>query len=98
MTKVKARGIDGAVWQLISDWLSSTSQQAVVIGVKSSWLADTSVVPHKDRYLGQSYSGFMWTTKMQPVIDSSILKLADDTELFGTVESVEDTIETSGWS
>jgi len=85
LQKLRAHGIDGAVFHWIQAWLSRRYQRVCIEGVSSQWILVVSGVP-QGSVLG-ALLFLIFVNDMDTGILNRILKFADDTKLFGTANS-----------
>ncbi len=82
MTKMKAYG---HIWKWINNWLKDRIQKVVVNETKSSWKYLPSGVPQGSVLMPTLFL----ISDIDTVIDSLILKLAEDTNLYRSVDTME---------
>ena len=90
LQKLRAHGVDGVVLQWIQTWLSNRYQRVCIEGVSSEWILVLSGVP-QDSVLG-ALLFLIFINDLDSHILSHILKFADDTKLFGTVNTEADQV------
>jgi len=85
MRKVRAHGIDGCISNWIENWLKGRKQRVCIRGEESTWLEVISGVP-QGSVLGPILF-LIFVNDMDCGIINWLLKFADDTKLFGKVQS-----------
>jgi len=88
LEKIDKHGIHGKVRRWLQEWLSGRRQRVCLNGHASSWAAVTSGVP-QGSVLGPILF-LIYINDLDSHIVSSILKFADDTKLFSTVNNDND--------
>jgi hypothetical protein len=85
LSKLKAHGVGGQVWDWVKEWLFMRKQRVVVNGAQSEWTEVFSGVPQ-----GSVLGPILFTIYINDLDDeikSKILKFADDTKLTGRVSN-----------
>jgi len=90
LEKIDKHGICGKVWSWINEWLNGRRQRVCIDGYCSAWEPVTSGVP-QGSVLGPLLF-LIFINDIDTSLLCSILKFADDTKLFGTVNNVVDKI------
>ena len=85
---VQAHGIGGNVLQWIGNWLSGRKQRVILRGQVSDWCSILSGVP-QGSVLGPLLF-VIYINDIDEVVNSKLLKFADDTKIFDKVNSVEE--------
>ena len=85
--KLSAHGIDGHVLAWIESWLIDRKQRVGLAGQMSQWRNVLSVVP-QGSVLGP-FLFVLYINDIDDLVESKILKFADDTKIFNTVCSEE---------
>jgi len=88
MDKVRNVGIGGALADWIENWLLGRTQRVVINGCYSDYLSVTSGVPQ-----GSILGPLLFTIYINDLengINNNLLKFADDSKLWGRVDSVQD--------
>ena len=88
LIKLQAHGIGGNVLQWISNWLSGRKQRVILGGQVSDWCNILSGVP-QGSVLGPLLF-VIYINDIDEVINSKLLKFADDTKIFNKVNSVDE--------
>ena len=88
LQKLRANGVDGAIFCWIQAWLSNRYQWVCIEGVCSDWILVLSGVP-QGSVLG-ALLFLIFINDLESHILSHVLKFADDTKLFGTVNAEAD--------
>ena len=86
--KIRAHGIEGNITRWISSWLTGRKQKVVVNGKESQWQNVISGVP-QGSVLGPTLF-LLFINDIDIGISSKILKFADDTKVYRSVDSVTD--------
>ena len=90
LTKVKSFGIEGKVLGWITDWLKDRQQRVLLNGSKSEWHPVLSGVP-QGSVLGPLLF-ILFVNDLDEVVSSSISKFADDTKVYSSVSTHQDSI------
>ena len=90
LAKVKSLGIEGKLLGWISDWLKDRQQRVILNGSKSEWQPVLSGVP-QGSVLGPLLF-IMFVNDLDQVVSSSISKFADDTKVYSSVSTHQDSI------
>ena len=88
MIKVREAGIVGKIGDWIENWLTNREQRVVVNGSSSEWVNVLSGVPQ-----GSILGPLLFTiyiNDLEDNLNNSLLKLADDTKLWGRVNTMEE--------
>jgi len=88
MDKVRNAGIGGALFDWVQNWLTGRTQRVVINGCHSEYLSVTSGVPQ-----GSILGPLLFTIYINDLdnnIKNNLLKFADDSKLWGRVDSVHD--------
>lgn len=88
LKKLASYGIGGKLLDWISDWLYKRRQKVCIKGTQSTWRDVVSGVP-QGSVLGPLLF-VLFINDLDDGIDNWILKFADDTKLFGIVNSLRD--------
>lgn len=91
MKKVRSFGIEGKLGDWMENWLTNREQRVVVNGSCSDWARVESGVPQ-----GSILGPLLFTLYINDIdtdLKNSILKFADDTKIWGEVNSNEDKIK-----
>ena len=88
MEKLKSHGIGGKIGSWIEAWLLGRQQRVCLQGKASDWTAVTSSVP-QGSVLGPLLF-IIFINDLDSGIINSILKFADDTKVFGSINDMED--------
>jgi len=88
LMKLQAHGIGGNVLQWIGNWLSGRKQRVLMGGQVSDWCNILSGVP-QGSVLGPLLF-VIYINDIDEVVNSKLLKFADDTKIFNKVNSVEE--------
>jgi len=85
LAKIENHGIGGKVLAWIKEWLHGRRQRVCIDGYKSTWKVVSSGVP-QGSVLGPILF-LIFINDLDSKLISSILKFADDTKLFGIVNT-----------
>ena len=85
MRKIRKLGISGSLGDWIENWLKDREQRVIINGNCSDWVKVTSGVP-QDSILGPLLFT-LFINDIDDGIKNSILKFADDTKMWGSVNS-----------
>ena len=87
LLKIRSLGIDEKISSWIEDWLADRKQRVVVRGCESAWLPVVSGVP-QGSVLGPTLF-FIYINDIEDGVTSKVLKFADDTKIYRSVQSIE---------
>jgi len=85
MNKVRAHGIQGLIVNWIENWLKGRKQRVCIRGAGSAWIEVISGVP-QGSVLGPILL-LIFVNDLDCGVINWLLKFADDTKLFGKVQS-----------
>jgi len=88
LSKVRAHGIDGCVYNWIESWLHGREQRVVLNGCTSEWKKVLSGVP-QGSVLGPLLF-LLYVNDLHSDVINKLLKFADDAKLFGSVGTTND--------
>lgn len=89
--KVKQHGIGTKISSWIKDWLTNRKQRVVVHGKESGWMPVKSGVP-QGSVLGPTLF-LIYINDIECGVASSVLKFADDTKIYQSVQTTENIIQ-----
>lgn len=92
--KLRSHGIGGTIVEWIGEWLRGRKQRVVLNGVKSEWKKVVSGVP-QGSVLGPLLF-LVYINDLDLGINSKVLKFADDTKIFSTVQGAQDNYRVQG--
>ena len=90
MNKIRAHGIQGLTGNWIENWLKGRKQHACNTGAASTWIEVIIGVPQ--RSVLRAILFLIFVNDLDYGVLNRLLKFADDTKLFGKVQSELDSI------
>src|SRR6266516_3374562 len=88
MAKIRKIGIIGKLADWLQNWLEGRTQRVGINGVYSEWEVVTSGVPHGSILGPVLFTIFI--NELEENVINNVLKFADDSKLWGRVETLED--------